>query len=72
MGSVEPMEEEIKELAKDVYRLARLEVNEKQGSDPILLQLKGVVHQQRVDVLSRGEDGVLHYQGRLCVSKVGE
>uniref|UniRef100_M1DVB7 Gag-pol polyprotein n=1 Tax=Solanum tuberosum TaxID=4113 RepID=M1DVB7_SOLTU len=37
------------------------EVKEKQDSDPILLQLKGEVHQQRVEVFSQGGDGVLRY-----------
>ncbi|KAH0654413.1 hypothetical protein KY289_032091 [Solanum tuberosum] len=96
MGSVAHVEEERKELAKDVQRLARLgvrlmsisdggvtvhngsesslvaEVKEKQDSDMILLQLKGAVHQHRVEVISQGRDGVLRYQGRLCVPKVGE
>ena len=49
-----------------------VEVKEKQVSDPILLELKGVVHHQRVEVLSQGGDGVLRYQGRLCVPDVGE
>ncbi|WMV45958.1 hypothetical protein MTR67_039343 [Solanum verrucosum] len=47
-------------------------VKEKQDNDPILLELKGTVHNQRVEVFSQGVDGVLHYQGRLCVSNVGE
>ncbi|KAH0651783.1 hypothetical protein KY284_031695 [Solanum tuberosum] len=91
IGSVAYVEEETKELVKDVNRLARLgvclmsitvqngsesslvaEVKEKQDSDPILLQLKGAVHQQRVEVFSQGGDGVLCYQGRLYVPKVGE
>ena len=96
MGSVAHVEEERKELAKDVHRLARLgvrlmsisdggvtvqngaesslvvEVKEKQDSDPILLELKGAVHNQRVEVFSQGGDGVLRYQGRLCVPDVGE
>ncbi|WMV54831.1 hypothetical protein MTR67_048216 [Solanum verrucosum] len=38
-----------------------------QDSDPILLELKGVVHNQRVEVFSQGGDGVLRYQGGLCV-----
>ncbi|WMV24215.1 hypothetical protein MTR67_017600, partial [Solanum verrucosum] len=46
------------------------EVKEKQDSDPIFLQVKGAVHQQRVEVFSQGGDGVL--RGRLCVPKVGE
>ncbi|KAH0769082.1 hypothetical protein KY290_013063 [Solanum tuberosum] len=81
MGSVAHVEKERKELEKDVHRLARLgngsksslvaEVKEKHDSDPILLQLKGVVHQQRVVVFSQGGDGVLRYHGQLCVPKVG-
>ncbi|WMV45672.1 hypothetical protein MTR67_039057 [Solanum verrucosum] len=74
MGSVAHVEEERKELAKDVRRLDRLgvrlmsisnggvtvqnrsesflvvEVKEKQDSEPILLELKGAIHQQRVEV----------------------
>ncbi|WMV24218.1 hypothetical protein MTR67_017603 [Solanum verrucosum] len=48
------------------------EVKEKQDSDPILLQLKGAVHQQKVEVFTQGGHGVLRYHGRLCVPKVGE
>ncbi|WMV24380.1 hypothetical protein MTR67_017765 [Solanum verrucosum] len=48
------------------------EVKEKQYSDLILLQLKGVVHQQKVEVFSQGGYGVLRYQRRLCVPKMGE
>ncbi|WMV25388.1 hypothetical protein MTR67_018773 [Solanum verrucosum] len=74
MGSVSHVEEERKELAKDVHRLAPLgvrlmsisdggvtvqngaetslvvEVKEMQDSDPILLEHKGAVHNQRVEV----------------------
>ncbi|KAH0694838.1 hypothetical protein KY285_021935 [Solanum tuberosum] len=53
------VEEERNEVEKDIHELARLE-------------LKGVVHQQKVDVFSQGGDGVLRYQGRLCVPNVGE
>ena len=49
-----------------------MEVKEKQESDLILLELKGEVKNQRVEVFSQGEDGVNHYQGRLCVPDVGE
>ena len=38
-----------------------VEVKEKQDSDPILLELKGVVHNQRVEVFSQRGDGVLRY-----------
>ena len=96
MGSVAHVEEERKELVKDVHKLDRLafclmsisytgltvqngaesplvvEFKEKQDSDPISLELKNVVQNQSVEVFSQGGDGVLHYQGRLCVPDVGE
>ena len=46
-------------------------VKEKQDSDPILLELKSAAHNQRVEVIFQGGDGVLLYQGRLCVPDVG-
>ncbi|TMW85842.1 hypothetical protein EJD97_022394 [Solanum chilense] len=73
MGCITHVEEESKDLVKDVHRLARLEVRlisisdtgvtvqdmeesslvvevkEKQDSDLILLELKGAVHNQRVE-----------------------
>ena len=48
-----------------------LEVKEKQKSDPILLELKGVIHNQRVEVFSQRGDGVLVYKDRLCVPDAG-
>ena len=49
-----------------------VEVKEKQDSDPIFLELRSVVHNQRIEVSSQGGNGVLRYQGRLCVPNVGE
>ena len=96
MGSVSHVEEERKELVKDVHKLAHLgvylmsisnsgvifqsgaessfivEVKEKKDNDPIFLEHKGAVHSHRVEVFSQGGDGVLRYQGRLCVPDVGE
>ena len=43
---------------------------EKQDQDPIFLDLKENVHKQRVLTFEQGGDGVLKYQGRLCVPKV--
>ena len=43
-----------------------------QDSHPSLLELKGEVHNQRVEVFSQGGDGVFRYQGKLCVPYVGE
>ncbi|WMV37593.1 hypothetical protein MTR67_030978 [Solanum verrucosum] len=84
MGNVAHVEEERRELAKDVHRLARLgvrlmsisgggvtvqngaesslvvEVKDMQDSDPILLELKGAIHNQRVEVFSQGGDGGTH------------
>ena len=37
-----------------------------------MLELKGAVNNQRVEVLSQGGDGVLSYLGRLCILDVGE
>ena len=44
-----------------------VEVKEKQNSDPIFLDLRSVVHNQRMEVSSQRGNGVLRYQGRLCV-----
>ena len=49
-----------------------VEVKEKKDSDPILLELKGAVNNHRVEVFSQRGDGVLRYQGRLCVLDVEE
>ena len=96
IGSVAHIEEERKEIVKNVHRLARLgvrlisisdsdlivqngaesslvvEVKEKQDSDQVLLELKGLVHNHRVEVFSKRGDGVFRYQGKLCVPYVGE
>ena len=49
-----------------------VEVNKNQYSEPILLELKGVVYNQIRVAFSEGVDGVIHYHGRLCVPDVGE
>ena len=48
-----------------------VEVKEKQDNDLILLELKGAFHNHRVEVFSKGGDGVLR-QGRLCLPNVVE
>ena len=45
-------------------------VKEKQDQGLILLDLKKNVHNQRVLVIEQGGDGMLKYQGRLCVPTV--
>ncbi|KAH0712585.1 hypothetical protein KY289_008544 [Solanum tuberosum] len=91
MGSTAHVDEEKRELAKDVHRLERLEVRlmdstegeivvtnevesslvsevkEKEDQDPIVLELKANAHKQKVSAFEQGGDGVLRYQGRLCV-----
>ena len=49
-----------------------VDAKEKQDNDPILLELQNSVQNQRVEVFLQGGDGVLFYQGRLCVNDVGE
>ena len=49
-----------------------MDVKEKQDIDPILLEIKNVFHNQRVEVFSQGAEGVLRCQGRLYVPDVGE
>ena len=44
-----------------------VEVKEKEDSDPILLELKGAVHNHKMKVFSQWVDGVLSYQGKLRV-----
>ena len=49
-----------------------VDVKKNQDSDPIILELKGAAHNERVEVFSHRGDGVLRYQSRLCVPDVGE
>ena len=49
-----------------------VEVKENHESDLILPELNGAVNNQRVEVFSQRGDDVLCYQGRLCVTDVGE
>ena len=43
------------------------EVKKKQVEDPILIQIKKDVAQQKVMPFKIGGDGIWRYQGRLCV-----
>ena len=45
-------------------------VKENQDQDPILLELKENVHKQRILYFENGGDGMMKYQGRLCVPGV--
>ncbi|KAH0784240.1 hypothetical protein KY290_003838 [Solanum tuberosum] len=94
MGSVDHVEDEKKELVRDVHRLARLgvplvdstksgvmvhngsessfvvDVKAKKSLDPILVELKELVLKKSVEDFLQGGDGVLRYQGWLCVPDV--
>lgn len=48
------------------------EVTEKQDKDPIFLQLKEAIQNQKVEVFSQGGEGVLHCQSRLCFPNVDD
>ena len=96
MGSVAHVEEDKKELVKEVHRLARLgvkllgtmeggmlvqngsessllvDVKSKQDLDPSLVELKRLVDEKKIEVFSKGGDGVLRYQDRLCVPDVDD
>ena len=48
-----------------------LEVKKKQDGDTIFLELKGAIHNKKVEVFSQWGDGILHYEGRFCVSYMG-
>jgi len=47
-----------------------VDVKSKQHLDPILMDLKESVLNKFVEALSQWGDGVLRYQGRLCVPDV--
>ncbi|WMV24988.1 hypothetical protein MTR67_018373 [Solanum verrucosum] len=44
----------------------------KQDVDPVLVDLKNSVSEKVIEAFSGGGDGVLLYQGRLCVSNINE
>uniref|UniRef100_A0A1S4BU23 Retrotransposon gag domain-containing protein n=1 Tax=Nicotiana tabacum TaxID=4097 RepID=A0A1S4BU23_TOBAC len=48
------------------------EVKERQHEDPELIKLRECIPQQRQPLFELTGDGVLRYQGRLCVPTVGE
>ncbi|WMV41068.1 hypothetical protein MTR67_034453 [Solanum verrucosum] len=96
MGSVAYVEDDRKELARDLHRLTRLgvrlvdsakggvmvhkgsklsfvaDVKAKQCLDPTLVEMKEAVLRKSVEAFSQGGDGVLRYQGRLCVPNVDD
>ncbi|KAF3643286.1 hypothetical protein FXO38_20699 [Capsicum annuum] len=68
MGSLSHVEEGKKEMLAKSSLCA--EVKEKQVEDPILEQIKKDVVQQKVMSFEIGGDGILRFQGRLCVPNV--
>ena len=49
-----------------------VEIKSKQHLDPILMELKESVLSKYNESFSQGVDGVLRYQGRLCVPDVDD
>ncbi|KAH0652788.1 hypothetical protein KY289_030466 [Solanum tuberosum] len=75
MGSVAHIEEEKKELVQNIHRLARLGVqlvDSTKGGVMVHNELKEVVLKKSVEAFSQEGDGVLRYQGRLCVPNVDD
>ncbi|WMV45913.1 hypothetical protein MTR67_039298 [Solanum verrucosum] len=70
MGNVAHIENNKIELVRDVHRLARLDVKAMQDLDLTLVELKEAVLKKSVEAFFQGRDGVLRYQGRLCVPNV--
>ncbi|KAH0679067.1 hypothetical protein KY284_020152 [Solanum tuberosum] len=75
------IEEEKKELVKDVHRLARLGVLLMDSTEGGVVAMNGAksslvsevnVHKQKVMTFEQGGNGVSGYQGRLCVPRVDE
>ena len=46
------------------------DVKTKQDMDPSLVDLKKSVETKVIESFSKGRDGVLRYQGRLCIPNV--
>ncbi|WMV45861.1 hypothetical protein MTR67_039246, partial [Solanum verrucosum] len=72
MGSVTNVVDDKKELVPDVPRLARSDVKAMQGLDLILVELKEAMLKKSIEVFPQGENGVLRYQGRLCIPNVDD
>ena len=49
-----------------------VEVKELKNNDPIQLELKNAIHNQRMEVFSQEGDCVLRQQGKFCASDVGK
>ncbi|WMV30001.1 hypothetical protein MTR67_023386, partial [Solanum verrucosum] len=63
IGRVAHIQEEKKEVVRDVHRLARLGVE-------LVDSTKEALFKKYIEDFSQGRDGVVRYQGRLCVPNV--
>ncbi|WMV49716.1 hypothetical protein MTR67_043101 [Solanum verrucosum] len=72
MGNAAHIEKDKKELVRDGHRLAQMDLKAKQGLDPSLVELNEMVLKKSVEGFSQGGDGVLRYQGHLCVPNVDD
>nr|XP_016497280.1 PREDICTED: uncharacterized protein LOC107816112 [Nicotiana tabacum] len=82
IGSLSHVEANKVKMTKYLCQLASLqntekssfvtEVKERQHEDPELIKLRESIPQQQQPLFELTGDGVLRYQGRLCVPSVGE
>ncbi|WMV50282.1 hypothetical protein MTR67_043687 [Solanum verrucosum] len=78
MSSVADVEDDKKEFVCDVHSLVQLGVwwlilkKVKHDLGPVLVYLKNSVSENIVKAFSQKRDGVLSYEGRLCVRNVDE
>ena len=52
--------------------LLKVSVKTEQDLDPYLVELKRLVDEKKIEVFSKGGDGVLRYRNRLCVPDVND
>ncbi|WMV24581.1 hypothetical protein MTR67_017966 [Solanum verrucosum] len=72
MGSLSHVEADKAGITKDLCQLVNLKVKRQQDEDPELRKLREKIPQQQQPLFELTGDGVLRYQGRLCVSTVGD
>lgn len=46
------------------------EVKAKQDMDSRMVKFKKLVSDKKIEVFCQGRDGILHYQGQLCIPNV--
>ncbi|WMV49978.1 hypothetical protein MTR67_043363 [Solanum verrucosum] len=72
MGSVAHFDEDKKEFIRDVHRYCRLDGKRQVGLDLFFVELKEVGLKKSVEAFSQEGDGLLRYQGQLCVPNIND